>query len=45
MNKMNIETVAARTAVEPNAMYLSMADRIYDNTEDVSRFSFLKMRS
>ncbi len=35
-HKMNIETVAVRTAVEPNAMYLSMADRIYDNTEDVS---------
>jgi acetyl-CoA carboxylase biotin carboxylase subunit len=33
---MNIETVAVRTAVEPNAMYLSSADVIYDNTEEVS---------
>ncbi len=33
---MKIETVAVRTAVEPNAMYLSSADVIYDNTEDVS---------
>jgi acetyl-CoA carboxylase biotin carboxylase subunit len=33
---MNIETVAVKTAVEPNAMYLSTADVIYDNTEDIS---------
>jgi len=33
---MNIETVAVKTAVEPNAMYLSFADVIFDNTEDVS---------
>ena len=33
---MNIETVAIQTAVEPNALYLSHADIIYDNTEDVS---------
>ncbi|MCU0363950.1 MAG: acetyl-CoA carboxylase biotin carboxylase subunit, partial [Bacteroidales bacterium] len=34
--KMKIETVAVRTAVEPNAMYLSSADIIFDNTEDAS---------
>jgi acetyl-CoA carboxylase biotin carboxylase subunit len=34
--KMKIETVAIRTAVEPNALYLSFADVIFDNTEDVS---------
>jgi acetyl-CoA carboxylase biotin carboxylase subunit len=33
---MNIETVAVKTAVEPNAMYLSSADVVYDNTEDSS---------
>ena len=33
---MDIETVVIKTAVEPNAMYLSSADVIYDNTEDVS---------
>jgi acetyl-CoA carboxylase biotin carboxylase subunit len=33
---MKIRTIAVRTAVEPNAMYLSFADEIYDNTEDVS---------
>ena len=33
---MNIETVAIQTAVEPNALYLSHADIIYDNTEDAS---------
>ena len=33
---MNIETVAVKTAVEPNAMYLSSADLVYDNTEEVS---------
>jgi acetyl-CoA carboxylase biotin carboxylase subunit len=32
--KMKIETVAVRTAVEPNALYLSYADIVYDNTED-----------
>jgi acetyl-CoA carboxylase biotin carboxylase subunit len=36
---MNIETVAIKTAVEPNAMYLSSADVIYDNTEDQSDIS------
>jgi len=34
--KMNIETVAVRTSVEPNAMYLSHADVVHDNTEDIS---------
>jgi acetyl/propionyl-CoA carboxylase alpha subunit len=34
--KMKIETVAVRTAVEPNALYLSFADIVYDNTEDTS---------
>jgi acetyl-CoA carboxylase biotin carboxylase subunit len=34
--KMGIATVAVKTAVEPNAMYLSYADTIYDNTEDTS---------
>ena len=33
---MKIETVAIKTAVEPNAMYLSSADVIFDNTEDNS---------
>src|SRR5665811_2212213 len=33
---MKIETVAVKTAVEPNAMYLSSADVIFDNTEDNS---------
>ena len=33
---MKIETVAIKTAVEPNAMYLSSADVIFDNTEDLS---------
>jgi acetyl-CoA carboxylase biotin carboxylase subunit len=33
---MKIETVAIKTAVEPNAMYISFADIVYDNTEDVS---------
>jgi len=35
-HEMNIETVAIQTATEPNAMYLSSADIIFDNTEDVS---------
>jgi acetyl-CoA carboxylase biotin carboxylase subunit len=34
--KMNIRTVALKTAVEPYAMYLSYADEIYDNSEDTS---------
>jgi len=34
--KMKIETVGIRTAVEPNAMYVSLADVVYDNTEDTS---------
>lgn len=34
--KMKIETVAVKTSVEPNAMFLSDADIIYDNTEDNS---------
>ena len=33
---MDIETVVIKTAIEPNAMYLSSADVIYDNTEDTS---------
>lgn len=33
---MNIETVAIKTAVETNAMYLANADVVYDNTEDSS---------
>ncbi len=33
---MKIDTIAVRTAAEPNAMYLSSADVIYDNTDDVS---------
>ncbi len=33
---MKIRTVAIRTSLEPNAMYLSFADEIFDNTEDVS---------
>jgi acetyl-CoA carboxylase biotin carboxylase subunit len=33
---MNIETVAVKTAVEPHAMYLTGADVIFDNSEDVS---------
>jgi acetyl-CoA carboxylase biotin carboxylase subunit len=34
--KMNIITIAIKTAFEPNAMYLSFADKVYDNTEDES---------
>ena len=34
--KMKILTVAIRTAAEPDAMYLSFADEIFDNTEDNS---------
>src|SRR5664280_1337535 len=33
---MKIETVVIKTAVEANAMYLSAADMIFDNTEDNS---------
>jgi acetyl-CoA carboxylase biotin carboxylase subunit len=33
---MKIETVTIKTSVEPNAMYLSMADIVYDNTEDTA---------
>lgn len=33
---MKISTVAIKTALEPNAMYLSFADEIFDNSEDVS---------
>lgn len=32
--QMNIETIAIKTSVEPNAMYLSFADTIYDSTEE-----------
>jgi len=43
---MNIETVAIQTAVEPNALYLSHADIIYDNTEDTSEIPvFLDIES
>ncbi len=34
--KMNIPTVAVKTAAEPDAMYLSFADEIIDNTDDTS---------
>jgi Acetyl/propionyl-CoA carboxylase, alpha subunit len=34
--KMNIGTVAIRTAAESGALYLSFADEIFDNSEDVS---------
>lgn len=33
---MKIETVAIKTAAEPNAMYLSHADIVFDDTEDIS---------
>lgn len=33
---MKIETVAVKTALEPNAMYVSNADIVYDNSEDPS---------
>jgi len=35
-HRMNIETVAIRTAVEPDAMFHSLADIVYDDTEDIS---------
>ncbi len=34
--KMKIETVAVKTASEPNAMYLSLADVVFDDTDDDS---------
>ncbi len=34
--RMNIRTVAVKTVAEPNAMYLSFADEIFDNTDDTS---------
>ncbi len=34
--RMKISTVAIKTTAEPNAMYLSFSDEVYDNTEDVS---------
>jgi acetyl-CoA carboxylase biotin carboxylase subunit len=33
---MKIRTVAIRTGLEPNAMYLSLADEVFDNTGEVS---------
>ena len=33
---MNVKTVAIKTAVEQNAMYLSYADEVFDNSEDIS---------
>lgn len=35
-NRMNIETVVVQTAAEPNAMYISQSDVVYDNTDDTS---------
>ena len=35
-NRMNIETVVIQTAAEPNAMYISQSDVVYDNTDDTS---------
>ncbi|NLN30126.1 MAG: acetyl-CoA carboxylase biotin carboxylase subunit [Bacteroidales bacterium] len=34
--KMNIPAVAVKTATEPDAMYLSFADEVFDNTDDTS---------
>lgn len=34
--QMNIETVVIKTTAEPNAMYLNMADIIFDDTDDLS---------
>ena len=34
--RMKIRTVAIKTEAEPNAMYLSFADEIFDNSEDTS---------
>ena len=33
---MNIKTVAIKTAVEQNALYLSYADEVFDNSDDIS---------
>ena len=33
--KMNIETVVIRNATEPDALYLSLADIVYDNTGEL----------
>jgi len=35
-NRMKIETVVVQTAAEPNAMYISQSDVVYDNTDDTS---------
>ena len=35
-NRMNIETVVVQTAAEPNAMYISQSDVVYDNTDNTS---------
>jgi acetyl-CoA carboxylase biotin carboxylase subunit len=35
-HRMNIETVAIQTATEPNAIYISHSDVVYDNTDDAS---------
>ena len=37
--KMGIGTVAIKTATEPNAMYLSSADEIYDNSLNITHTS------
>jgi acetyl-CoA carboxylase biotin carboxylase subunit len=34
--RMNIETVVVQTTAEPNAMYLSQSDVVYDNTDETS---------
>ncbi|MFO7620431.1 MAG: acetyl-CoA carboxylase biotin carboxylase subunit [Bacteroidales bacterium] len=34
--RMKIESVAVKTVLEPNAMYLSYADQVYDHTSDTS---------
>jgi acetyl-CoA carboxylase biotin carboxylase subunit len=33
---MKIKSIAVKTAIEPNAMYLSYADEIFDNSDDAS---------
>jgi acetyl-CoA carboxylase biotin carboxylase subunit len=33
---MKIKSVAVKTAIEPNAMYLSYADEVFDNSDDTS---------
>jgi acetyl-CoA carboxylase biotin carboxylase subunit len=35
-SRMNIETVVVQTAAEPNAVYVSQSDVVYDNTDDTS---------